>query len=133
MSTICNTSSKVRKLLKAVILETKWTGPRARVPGYDVGGKTGTAEIIEKLVYHKKANLSSFIGVFPMEQPKYVVLVMIKNPKGIEETFFNTTGGWVAAPIVSKIIKKMVNILGVVPISEEEFDNVSLKKINKNG
>ena len=75
------TSIKVRELLRAVILETEWTGPKARVEGYEVGGKTGTAELIEDSQYHKKANLSSFIGVFPMLSPKYIILSMVRNPK----------------------------------------------------
>ena len=119
--------------MRAVILETKWTGPRAKVAGYQVGGKTGTAELLEKKGYLKKANLSSFIGVFPMNEPKYVVLVMIKNPKGIEETYFNTTGAWVSAPVVSNIIKKMVNIIGLPPDSNSERYNANLKKIKFNG
>ena len=108
-----STSKKIRELLRAVILETKYTGPRAKVAGYEVGGKTGTAELLEKGKYLKKANLSSFIGVFPISEPKYVVLVMIKNPQGIKETFNFTTGAWVAAPTVSRIIKRMINILGI--------------------
>ena len=127
------TSNKLRDLLRAVVLETKWTGPRAKVAGYQVGGKTGTAELLEKKGYLKKANLSSFIGVFPMNEPKYVVLVMIKNPKGIEETYFNTTGAWVSAPVVSNIIKKMVNIIGLPPDSNSERYNANLKKIKFNG
>ena len=51
-----------------------------------VGGKTGTAEIIKNKQYNKKENLSSFIGVFPISKPKYIVLVMIENPKEIAET-----------------------------------------------
>ena len=128
------TSFKIRELLRAVILETKWTGPRAKVPGYEVAGKTGTAELIENSNYHKKANLSSFIGVFPISKPKYVILVMIKDPKGIEETYYNTTGAWVAAPIFSKIIKKMVKILSIPPTEYEMFYNANLnnKKLRNN-
>ena len=129
-----DTSFKIRELLRAVILETKWTGSRAKVPGYEVAGKTGTAELVENSNYHKKANLSSFIGVFPISKPKYVILVMIRDPKEIEETFYNTTGAWVAAPIFSKIIKKMVNILGIPPTEHEMFYSANLnnKKLEDN-
>lgn len=123
------TSNKVRSFLRAVILETKWTGPRAKVIGYEVAGKTGTAELIENSQYHKKANLSSFIGVFPISKPQYVILVMIKDPKGIEETYFNTTGAWVSAPIVAKIIRRMVNILSIPPIENKEIFQAQLNKL----
>ena len=122
------TSIKVRELLRAVILETEWTGPKARVEGYEVGGKTGTAELIEDSQYHKKANLSSFIGVFPMSDPKYIILSMVRNPKGIEESYFNTTGAWVSAPIVSKIIKGMVNIFNIPPVDTKKIYKAELKK-----
>ncbi len=121
------TSIKVRELLRAVILETEWTGPKAKVEGYEVGGKTGTAELIEDSQYHKKANLSSFIGVFPMSDPKYIVLSMVRNPKGIEETYFNTTGAWVSAPVVSRIIKGMINILNIPPVDTKKIYKAELK------
>ena len=115
-----NTSSKIRELLRAVILETKWTGPRAKVPGYEVAGKTGTAELIQNSGYHKKANLSSFIGVFPISKPKYVVLAMIENPKKIIEENYSITGATVAAPLVKSIILRMIEILGIsLPNSSE--------------
>ena len=126
------TSAKIRQLLRAVILETEWTGPRAKVIGYEVGGKTGTAEMVENNSYLKKANLSSFIGVFPMSKPEYAILIMIKNPKGIDETYNNTTGAWVAAPAVSNVIKRMVHILGIPPFEIEEFYEAQAKlKKNK--
>ena len=127
------TSYKIRELLKAVILETKWTGPRAKVVGYEVGGKTGTAELIENSSYHKKANLSSFIGVFPISNPKYVILTMIKNPKGIEETHYITTGAWVAAPVVANIIKRMVKVLSIPPKEKEYIYNADFDKNNLKG
>ena len=61
------------------------------------------------------SNLSSFIGVFPVSNPKYLVLAMINDPKKIQETYFNNTGGWVAAPLVKNIILGMIKILGIPP------------------
>ena len=122
------TSINIRKILRAVILESKWTGPRARVQGYEIGGKTGTAELLIDSKYHKKANMSSFIGVFPISEPKYLVLVMIKNPKGIKETHNLTTGGWVAAPIFSNIVKRLVNIIAMPPITNTEIYKANLYK-----
>ena len=57
------------KLLRAVVLETKYTGPRVKVEGYEIGGKTGTAELINEFGnYQKDKNLTSFIGVFPTSE-----------------------------------------------------------------
>ena len=68
------------------MLETKYTGPRVKIEGYEIGGKTGTAELINHLgQYQKEANLTSFIGVFPISKPKYLVLTIIENPKKIPQ------------------------------------------------
>ena len=70
--------------MRAVVLETEYTGPRVRVKGYEIGGKTGTAEMIDEFgQYQKDVNMASFIGVFPVSMPKYLVLAMIENPKKI--------------------------------------------------
>ncbi|MDK9721185.1 MAG: penicillin-binding protein 2 [Rhodospirillales bacterium] len=111
------TSEAMRKLMRAVV--ESGTGSKADSNGYDVGGKTGTAE---KLSVHggyaKKALLSSFVGVFPIERPRYVVLAMIDEPKGTKETFGYATGGWVAAPVVSKVVGRIGPLLGVAPSFE---------------
>ena len=80
------TSSYFIKLLRAVVLETNYTGPRVKIEGYEIGGKTGTTELRnESGQYQKDVNMTSFIGVFPISKPKYVVLAMIENPKKIKE------------------------------------------------
>ena len=112
------TSEKVKGLLRAVVLETKYAGPSAKAIGYEVAGKTGTTEMMTEKGYHKKANLSSFIGVFPISEPKYLIYTMIKAAEGKEETQFQTTGGWIAAPVVGKIIRRMINTLGIKPIEQ---------------
>ncbi len=129
------TSDKFKLLLRSVILETKYTGPRAKVDGYDLGGKTGTAELLTSEGYNKKSNLASFIGVFPISNPKYIVLAMIKDPKKIKETNYNNTGGWVSAPLVKEIILNMINIIGIPFIVEEDIINAknnifSLENVN---
>ena len=100
-----------------MILETKYTGPNARIEGYDLGGKTGTAEQLINGHYSSDSNLASFISVFPMSEPKYLVLAMVMDPKKIKETYYNNTGGWVAAPLVKNIILEMIKILGIAPYS----------------
>jgi cell division protein FtsI (penicillin-binding protein 3) len=111
------TSDQMRKLMRAVV--ESGTGSKADTNGYEVGGKTGTAE---KLSVHggyaKKALLSSFVGAFPIERPRFVVLAMIDEPKGTKETAGFATGGWVAAPVVSKVVARIGPLLGVAPSFE---------------
>ena len=113
-----STSEQIKNLLRSVILETKYTGPRARIEGYELGGKTGTAEQLKNGKYSSSSNLASFISVFPISNPKYLVFAMIMEPKKIEETYYYNTGGWVAAPLVKNIILEMIKILGILPFSD---------------
>ena len=80
-----DTSEQIRRLMRLVVVEG--TGKRAAVNGYLVGGKTGTAEKSARGGYSAKALLSSFVSAFPMTAPRYVVFVMLDEPKGTEETF----------------------------------------------
>ncbi|MBI2978111.1 MAG: hypothetical protein HYY38_04650, partial [Rhodospirillales bacterium] len=83
--------------------------------GYVIGGKTGTADKLAGRGYQKKANISSFVGAFPIDAPRYVVLVLIDEPKGNKSTFNYSTGGWVAAPVVARIVKRMATLIGMPP------------------
>ena len=74
------TSRKMRKLLQLVVADG--TGKKAYVAGYDVGGKTGTAEKNIHGSYEHNASLSSFIGVFPVKKPRYAVLAILDEPQG---------------------------------------------------
>lgn len=113
-----STSKKIRMIMRAVV--TDGTGKSAAVPGYVVGGKTGTAEKKLGKGYNKKANLSSFIAAFPIHDPKYLVYVMIDEPKGLKETYGFTTGGWTAAPAVAKIISQSAPLLHIMPYDEND-------------
>ncbi|MAC60970.1 MAG: cell division protein FtsI [SAR116 cluster bacterium] len=113
------TSLTMRKLARAVVTHPDGSGKKANAYGYLVGGKTGTAEIISNSGgFKKNANLSSFIGAFPINAPKFLVLVLIEEPKPqFQKLKHNyTTGGQVAAPVVRKIIQKIAPILNVHPI-----------------
>ena len=110
-----STSELIKNLLRAVIIETKYTGPNARIDGYELGGKTGTAELLRNGSYNSDLNLALFISVFPISNPKYLVFAMVMDPKKIEETYFNNTGGWVAAPLVKNIILEIIRILNIPP------------------
>ncbi|NOZ42008.1 MAG: penicillin-binding protein 2 [Alphaproteobacteria bacterium] len=108
------TSRKMRQLMRLAVDEG--TGGFARVAGYRVGGKTGTAEKVVDGVYHPKRKITSFVGVFPMDKPQYIVFAMFDEPHGIKATFNMATGGWVAAPVVGDVIRRIGPILGVMPV-----------------
>lgn len=112
------TSRKIRGLMRLNV--QKGTATRADVPGYRVGGKTGTAEKQVAGGYRKDARLSSFVGAFPMDDPQYVVLAMVDEPKGNAQTHNYATGGWVAAPVVGRIVSRMAPLLGIAPATGEE-------------
>jgi cell division protein FtsI (penicillin-binding protein 3) len=107
------TSDRIRQLMRLVV--TDGTAAKADVPGYFVGGKTGTSEKNVNGAYVTNARISSFIGAFPMQDPRYVVFAMIDEPKGNAKTAGYATGGWVAAPAVGRIIAQIGPMLGVRP------------------
>lgn len=109
------TSRDMRALMRMVV--TQGTGGKADVPGYEVGGKTGTAEKNGAGGYHHKSLLSSFIAAFPVSNPRYVVLAMIDEPQGNKESFGFATAGWTAAPAVGRIVAQIGPMLGISPIA----------------
>ncbi|QFT31030.1 Peptidoglycan synthase FtsI [Labrenzia sp. THAF82] len=90
------------------------SGRKADVPGYVVGGKTGTAEKIENGRYVDNKRRNSFLSAFPMDDPRYVVLVVIDEPKR-EREGTGVTAGWNAAPMVGAIVRRAAPMLGVMP------------------
>lgn len=103
-----STSAMMRFLMRKVVLEG--TGRNANVEGYEVGGKTGTAERAEAGRYNERQNVASFVAAFPISKPRYLVYVMLDRPN----VAFNT-GGMVAAPVAGKIVRNIAPILGVAP------------------
>ncbi len=96
------------------------TGTRAQVPAYLVGGKTGTADKpAPGGGYRSGQVVASFLGVFPVEDPRYLVLVLLDEPKGDRSTFGFRYGGWTAAPVVARVIERIGPLLGVPPSSAE--------------
>ncbi len=110
-------STRMRRLMRLVV--ERGTGRRAAVAGYRIGGKTGSAD---KSTGHgpKKGLISSFVGAFPIDAPRYVVLVLLDEPRGTKETYFHATGGWVAAPAVGRIIARIGPLLKVPPALRED-------------
>jgi cell division protein FtsI (penicillin-binding protein 3) len=90
--------------------------------GYRVGGKTGTAEKVINGRYSRNHRLTSFVGAFPMDAPKYAVLVMLDEPQPVEGTYGYATSGWNAVPTAGKVISRIAPLLGVAPkFTEEEL------------
>ena len=114
-------------LLKSVVLKTEYTGPRVNVEGYEVGGKTGTSDLVNPMGgYYKKRNLTSFIAVFPIDNPKYVIYTALEYPKKEEGTNQKMTGGRVNAPLVKKIIISMINLLNIPKKNKDELLKVDI-------
>jgi cell division protein FtsI (penicillin-binding protein 3) len=103
----------MRALLRLVV--THGTGKKADAVGYRVGGKTGTAEKIIGGRYSKTINITSFAGVFPMDEPRYAMVVMLDEPKGTADTFGFRTAGWNAAPTFGKVVARIAPMLGLRP------------------
>ena len=105
-------SKKMREMLRYVVLEG--TGKWADVAGYEVGGKTGTAEKVVGGKYDKKAVRATFVSVFPSSNPKYAMLVMFDEPKA-EAGVRGRTAGANAVPATKRILEKIAPQLNVVP------------------
>src|SRR5215469_5982166 len=110
------TSEQMRKLMRLVV--EHGTGTMAAAPGYVVGGKTGTAEKVSGRHYAERKLLSSFIGVFPINDPKYLILVMVDEPHPNKQSHGYATGGWTAAPATSRVIQRIAPLLGVEAVDE---------------
>ena len=107
------TSDTIRKLMRLVV--TDGYGKPADIPGYFVGGKTGTAEKVGGHGYKKHTNVSAFMSVFPMNAPRYAVYFMLDEPHGNKSTGGFSTAGAVSAPAAGRVIAKIAPMLGLLP------------------
>lgn len=120
-----STSNNMIKLMRLTV--QKGSGRRANVKGYLVAGKTGTSnKLIKGKEYSDKNRYSSFIGVSPAVDPKYIVYVFLDDPRGIKETFGKATGGLTAAPTAAKMIERINTLYGIEPYDENDKE---LKKL----
>lgn len=126
-----NTPEKVREVIRPEVSEivremmektvTDGTGKRAHIEGYTLGGKTGTAQLSAgKSGYEKDQYLASFIGFFPTDKPKYVILVMFMRPQADEQ--YKKFGGYVSAPVVGNIARRI--------IKEDKVLSQNISKLN---
>ena len=128
------TSKKINTILRKVVTEKEGTASLADIYGYNVGGKTGTSQKYG----NKNENLNTFISVFPSQDPKHVLLVMLENPQVATDLIYDYRGikikgtrneaGWNSVYVAGKIIKKIGPILA---IKNKEFYNKHVaKKLN---
>lgn len=126
-------SVTMRDILEKAVEEG--TVKRAIVDGYRIGGKTGTAQVSQNGRYIKNEYLSSAIGFFPVENPKYVILVMFLKPQA--DILYAKFGGAVAAPVLGEVVSRLAKVKNILSkdISEIKFNknldkNIALPKID---
>lgn len=107
------TSDKIRRMLSTVV--TEGTGRGVKIKGYTIGGKTGTAQKAGENGYEKGKYYSSFFAFFPVDKPKYAVLITVDEPKGVYY------GAAVALPPAKEILEKLVKYKNIKPDKEEEL------------
>lgn len=127
------TAETVVDMLRGVV--TDGTAKAARIPGYDVAGKTGTTQKLVKLPGEKKAHYSSqhhvasFSGFFPASDPRVVITVIIDEPSGKGIAY----GGTYSAPAFKSIAETCIKVLGIAPVNQAEFEAAREKDRKKKG
>ncbi|HSF13740.1 MAG TPA: penicillin-binding protein 2, partial [Erythrobacter sp.] len=122
-----STSARMRQLLRMISLYG--TGKSADAPGYRVGGKTGSAEKAGVGGYKKTSLVSSFAAAFPMDAPRYVIVVVVDEPKGTVASSFQRTAAFTSAPIVGKLVPRIGPMLGVQPDESRDVDISDLRHL----
>ncbi len=116
-----STSAQMNKILRMIVVDG--TGKKADAPGFRVGGKTGTAEKPTATGgYSRGLNVATFAAAFPMDKPRYVLIIMLDEPKGTAESGYGRTAGLVAAPVVARVVPRIGPFLGVVPDDRHDVD-----------
>ena len=105
-------AEEVDTMLQSVVNGKEGTGHLAKVPGYTVAGKTGTAYIAGPGGYDKKKYVGDFIGFAPVSNPQLVIAVVIRNPHDAKHRHF---GGETAAPVFSKVMAESLRLMNVPP------------------
>ncbi len=118
------TSARMRQLLRMIVLSG--TGRNADAPAYRVGGKTGTAEKPSKGGYAHRSLITTFASAFPMDNPRYVVLIMMDEPQGSARTPGVRTAAYTVAPVVSRFITRVAPLLSVFPELNRDIDTSAL-------
>ncbi len=134
-------SKKINPILRKIVSTKEGTANFANIKGYEVGGKTGTAQKSFNGIYSKN-KINTFVAVFPISKPKYILLVLLDEPKPSEDYVYHykdgsgwkykgtpyNTAGWTSVEIAGKIIEKIGPILAIKKI--DFYDNYVVKKSN---
>jgi cell division protein FtsI (penicillin-binding protein 3) len=116
-----STSARMRQLLRMIVADG--TGRQADAVGYRIGGKTGSAEKASGGGgYNKTSLVATFAAAFPMDHPRYVVIIMLDEPKGTAATSGQRTAAWNAAPIVGRVVPRIGPLLGIMPDDSRDID-----------
>ncbi len=114
-------SAASRHMLRAVV--TRGTASFGEVEGYSVGGKTGTADKPRSTGgYYEDKVIATFAGAFPMNDPKYVLIVTLDEPVETSGTKPRRTAGWTAVPVAAEIIRRTAPLLGLRPAIEPDTE-----------
>jgi len=111
------TSAAMRWLMRLNVQQG--SGTRAAVRGYLVGGKTGTPEKNINGRYQRNRRMANFVAAFPMDRPRFLVMIMLDEPQPTKETHGYATAGWVAAPAAGRVVARIAPLLGVEPAAED--------------
>ena len=109
------TSIKLQNILKKVV--ESGTARNAALDDYSIGGKTGTADKVDfsKSGYHEDKVITTFVATFPMERPRYVLVVTLDEPEDWSIDKPMRTAGWTAVPVATEIIQRIAPVLGIEP------------------
>jgi len=110
-----STSAAIREALRLAVTAAHGTGRRAEIEGYEIGGKTGTAEQPGRGGYRQRTVISSFLAVLPASAPRYVLLISLFEPEGTAETKGKITAGLNAAPTTARLIGRIGPMLDLLP------------------
>lgn len=114
-----DTVRAIRTMMRLVVTHKEGTANFADADGYLVGAKTGTAEKIENKRYNKNSNRVSLVASFPVSSPRYLLFVMVDEPKGQKHSHGYATAGWVAAPAAKQVIEHIAPMLNVFPVDKD--------------
>ena len=116
-------------MLRRVV--TEGTASFGEVAGYEVGGKTGTADKVKKGGgYYEDKVINTFAAVFPISDPKYVLIVTLDEPVETSGATVKRTAGWTAVPVAAEIIRRTAPLLGLRPLVEPAAKNAILPVSN---
>ena len=120
-----STSEKIMRLMYMNVVDG--SAKRASVDGIFVGGKTGTANKLVGGVYDKENRRTTFLGAFPLDEPKYIMFLLLDEPKPTKDSHGFATAGWNVAPTFSNIVRRIAPMLKIKPSSIEklyDFDQI---------